>query len=148
MSLAARIDATDGRFVSALEVDEVDVDDDAGGVVAAGVAAASVVANVPGWPGLPNNAAACSRTEFVLARLSDGERNDAYSSSWVSYCCRFANCVWYVDGPVVLGVAAAGTGSGALPLLRRDAPTEDKPPFGSELEDPDEIEEMPLMGLL
>ena len=30
--------------------------------------------------------------------------------------------------------------------MSREAPTEDRPPFGSELDEPDVIEEMPLMG--
>jgi hypothetical protein len=43
------------------------------------------------------------------------------------------------------GVVGDGTGFGAAPVLSNDAPTDDKPPLGSELEEPDVIEEMPLM---
>jgi hypothetical protein len=55
------------------------------------------------------------------------------------------------------GAAAVGTGFGACPVESKDAPTDESPPLGRELElneldKPDEtgdepIEEMPLMAL-
>jgi len=52
----------------------------------------------------------------VLARLSLGERNDAYSNSAVSCCCSVRNSDWYdesvVDG-VVLEVDVLGATFGA-----------------------------------
>jgi hypothetical protein len=53
------------------------------------------------------------------------------------------------------GAAAVGTGFGAAPVVSSDAPTDESPPLGRELEpselesaeDGEPIEEMPLMAL-
>jgi hypothetical protein len=117
--------------------------------------------DVAGWPGVPRSWAACKKTESALARASAGERNDAYNNSWLSYCWRLKYCASY--GEIVLeadGAAADGTGFGAAPVDSNEAPTDDKPPFGNELEpveleprelEPNELgprEEMPLISQL
>ena len=78
MSLAARIEATDGKLFSALEAELVvpDVEVAAGGVVDVDVLDCDAP-SVPGLPGVPKSVAAWPRTASAFARPADGLRNEA-----------------------------------------------------------------------
>jgi hypothetical protein len=143
LSLAARIDETDGK-PSRLVVDEVppaadvpDEPDDAVEpvpeveleplpVVDEDDAVDPVLSDVESDPGVPSSAAAWPSTASAFSRPAVGERNEAYSNSAVSCCCSVRYSAWY-DESVLVGevdaVDADLAASGACPVVSNDWPT-------------------------